>query len=124
MNSHTLSSSHHLSDGPPQNFWAFLNKAILDMGFEDLYGKWHFPVWFLYAIAYAANVLGALLGRKFKLSPFNVNMLVIHRYFNIQNAQRDLQYEPVKPTSVAWPETIAWFKANWLPGYLSNKKKD
>ena len=36
----------------------------------------------------------------------------------MENAKRDLEYEPVRKFEESWPDTIEWFKTNWLPGYL------
>jgi nucleoside-diphosphate-sugar epimerase len=110
-----------VTDGPPVNFWDFLNQAVVDCGFQDLRAKFHLPAWFLYALAYICDGVSALTGQKFKLNPFNVTMLIIHRYFSIENAQRDLLYQPIVTTEVAWPATIEWFKSNWLPGYTEQK---
>jgi sterol-4alpha-carboxylate 3-dehydrogenase (decarboxylating) len=105
------------TDGEPQYLWDMINVAVVAMGFADLHSKFHLPVWFLYSIAYLANVVGWAVGKKFKLNPFNIRMMTIHRYFSIENAQRDLKYEPLKKFDEAWPETIQWFKENWLPGF-------
>jgi nucleoside-diphosphate-sugar epimerase len=112
-----------VTDGEPQLFWKIINQAGIAMGFDDLEGKFHLPVWLLYAVAYAASAIGLLTGRKFKLSPFNVRMLTMHRYFSTERAVRDLRYEPLKKFDEAWPETIEWFKVNWLPKFLEEKKK-
>lgn len=117
-----LGKFYIVTDGKPVKFWEFINQAIVAMGFVDLTTKFHLPVWLLYAIAYVANVIGAIIGKKFKLNPFNVRMLTMHRYFSLKNAQRDLQYEPVVDQSEAWPATIEWFKEHWLPKYLEQKK--
>ena len=57
-----------------------------------------------------------------KLNPFAVKMLIIHRYFNISAAEKDLKYAPVIPFEEGWKQTIQWFKENWLPAYLESKK--
>jgi len=44
-------------------------------------------------------------------------MSIIHRYFDISNAKRDLGYEPLIAFDQGWSETIEWFKMNWLPEY-------
>ena len=72
-------------------------------------------------IAHAANGLGWVLGKKFKLNPFNVKMLTIHRYFNIENSMKDLKYEPLFTFEQGWQNTIEWHKKNWLPGYLERR---
>jgi nucleoside-diphosphate-sugar epimerase len=118
-----LGKFYIITDGEPQYFWYMLNEAILAMGFTDLTRKAHLPIWLLYLAAYIANVIGFLTRRKLKLNPFNVKMLTIHRYFSIQNAVRDLKYQPVKPFSQAWPETIEWFQQHWLPEFLEKTGK-
>jgi len=117
-----LGKFYVVTDPEPVLFWEFVNQAVVAMGFTDLYTKFHLPVWLLYGFAYLANVLGFLLNRRFKLNPFNVRMLTIHRYFCIENARRDLEYEPVVPQDEAWKSTIEWFQRNWLPGYLLKKE--
>lgn len=119
--SKALGKFYIVTDGKPVNFWEFINQAIVAMGFVDLRTKFHLPVWLLYAVAYVATFIGAMVGKKFKLNPFNVRMLTMHRYFSIMNAQADLKYEPVVDQSVAWPSTIEWFKENWLPGFLAKQ---
>jgi len=118
-----LGQFYIVTDGEPVYFWDMLNEAILAMGFTDLNTKLHLPVWLLYSIAYIANVVGWMLNRKLKLNPFNVKMLTIHRYFSIENALRDLKYQPVVPHEKAWPSTIAWFQEHWLPAFLEKTGK-
>ena len=105
-------------------FWDFINQAIVAMGFTDLTTKFHLPVWLLYVAAYIANVVGFLTNRKLKLNPFNVKMLTIHRYFCIDNAKKDLQYQPIVEHEQGWEETIEWFKVNWLPTYYEKYGKE
>lgn len=112
-----------VTDGDDVFFWKWLNQAVVAMGFTDLWSKMHLSVWFLYAIAYICNGVGYLTGKKFKLNPFNVTMLTIHRYFSIDNAKQDLLYAPVKEGTLAWKETIEWFRQNWLPSYLEEQQQ-
>lgn len=112
-----LAHFYVVTDSEPQDFWKILNQAIVAMGFTDLYRKTHLPVWLLFGAAYICKFLTMLTGKKFKLTPFTVNMLIIDRYFNIKNAKRDLQYEPLISFADGWPKTIEWFKINWLPEY-------
>ena len=118
-----LGKFYIITDGPEQYFWQILNKAIVAMGFRDLNTKFHLPTGFLMTIAYACNVVGWIIGKKFKLNPFNVKMLTIHRYFNIDNARRDLKYEPLLQFEDAWNKTIDWHKDKWLPSYLQRVKE-
>ena len=119
--SDALAKFYIITDGSEQYFWRILNEAVVAMGFKDLFKKFHLPIWFLMVIAHAANGLGWVLGKKFKLNPFNVKMLTIHRYFNIENSMKDLKYEPLFTFEQGWQNTIEWHKKNWLPGYLERR---
>ena len=121
--SKALGKFYVITDGPEQYFWGILNKAIVAMGFTDLDSKFHLPIWLLMSIAHACDALGWLIGKKFKLNPFNVKMLTIHRYFCIDNARNDLKYEPLFKFEDSWNTTIEWHKVNWLPGYLERVKQ-
>ena len=59
--------------------------------------------------------VGWLLGKKLKLTGFNILMLTIHRWFAIDDAVEDLRYEPLIPFAEGWADTAAWFRAHWLP---------
>lgn len=117
-----LGKFYIITDDHDVYFWKFVNEAAMEMGFTDLFSKFHLPVWLLMGLAYICNVVGFIINKKLKLNPFNVKMLVIHRYFSISNAKRDLKYSPVVEHQAAWKSTIQWFKVNWLPKYLESKK--
>jgi nucleoside-diphosphate-sugar epimerase len=119
-----LSNFYVVTDDGPQYFWKTINQAIVAMGFVDLETKVHLPVWLLYSVAYFCNFLTFLTGKQFKLKPFTVKMLIIHRYFNIKNARRDLQYKPLISFDKGWPDTIEWFRINWLPDYKAMGAKE
>lgn len=103
------------------NFWDELDRAIVGVGFDSIVNKTHLPIWFLMFIATIAEFVAYLLGTKFKLNRFNVKVLTMHRWFDIHNACRDLDYRPVLSYEDAWPETIQWFKDNWLPTFKQDK---
>ena len=124
-----LGQFYIITDTTPVYFWKIINQAAVSMGFASLYDKMHLPVWFLYALAYVCNVVGFVVGKKFKLNPFNVKMLTMNRYFSPELSKRDLKYEPLYEFEDRWQYTIEWFKENWLPGFLAsqqgnNKKSD
>ena len=123
-NSPALAKFYVITDDEPQYLWKILNQAIVAMGFVDLETKFHLPVWLLYSVAYFCKFLTVLTGKMFKLTPFTVKMLIIDRYFNIKNAKRDLQYKPLISFADGWPETIEWFKINWLPEYQKTGAKE
>ena len=123
VGSPSLGKFYIVTDGPEQYFWHILNQAVVSMGFTSLYSKFHLPTWFLMILAYTCNFLGWILNKKFKLNPFNVKMLTIHRYFSIENASRDLKYEPLVSFEEGWKKTIVWHKQYWLPEFEERRKQ-
>lgn len=115
--SNILGKFYIITDDHDVYLWRFINEAAVAMGFTDLFSKFHLPVWLLMTLGKIADRIGYLLNRKFKLGEFSVRMLIIHRYFSIENAKRDLKYKPIVPHDEAWKTTIEWFKINWLPEY-------
>jgi nucleoside-diphosphate-sugar epimerase len=103
-------------------FWKELNTAVVAMGFTSLYDKIKLPFWFLYLIALVAEGVAWLLGTTFKLNVFNVFVLTMHRWFKIDNAERDLDFKPIIGFREGWADTIAWFKENWLPTFQKSDK--
>ena len=101
-------------------FWKELDRAVVGMGFASLWAKFHYPTWFLTPIAAVCEVIGWILGTTLKLNLFNVRVLVMHRWFDIANAERDLKFEPIIAYEEGWTETIAWFRENWLPTYAKS----
>ena len=118
-----LATYYVVTDEGPQYFWKILNRAIVAMGFTDLEKKFHLPIGLLYSVAYFCSFLTMITGKMFKLTPFTVRMLVIHRYFDISNAKRDLKYEPLIQFEDGWSSTIEWFKVHWLPTYKAQGAK-
>ena len=127
-----LGKFYIVTDGGSLKFWDVLDQAVVAMGFTSLHSKFHLPTWFMMTLAYITvfigNIWSALTGTpkhiinyKLKLNPFAVKMLVIHRYFDISGAKRDLKYEPIITFEQGWAETIEWFQKNWLPKYLERK---
>jgi nucleoside-diphosphate-sugar epimerase len=113
--SSALAKYYVVHDGPPVYFWTMINEAVVAMGFVDLTTKFHLPGGLLYTLAYICAFFTFLTGIKTKLNPFTVKMLMIHRYFSLDNATKDLKYTPVVPHEEAWSSTIEWFQINWLP---------
>ena len=128
-----LGKFYVVTDGPPVKFWDALDDAIVYLGFQSLHSKMHLPGWFMLALAhvvlYIGNLFAAITGipqhrinYHLKLNPFAVKMLLIHRYFNISAAERDLNYHPVKTFQKGWEETKVWFKEHWLPEFQTKKQ--
>jgi nucleoside-diphosphate-sugar epimerase len=98
-------------------FWKELDRAIVGMGFDSLYSKFPLPFFLLRIIAFVCDSISSFTGRKFKLGWFTLRMMTIHRWFRITAAQNDLGYTPVVSYQDAWPDTIEWFRTNWLPTF-------
>lgn len=129
-----LGKFYVITDGPPVQFWKFLDEAIIAMGFVSLWSKFKLPTAFMMMVAYitlwAGNAFAWLtrtpkhvVNHYLKLNPFAVKMLVINRYFDISGAKRDLHYEPVISLEDGWRHTLEWFRENWLPTYKNGSKK-
>ena len=96
-------------------FWKEIDRAAVGLGFKSLYKKFKLPFWLLYSLALVCEVAGWVMGTVFKLNVFNVFVLTMNRWFDIKAAEKDLKYEPIIPFNAGWEDTIAWFRANWLP---------
>mmetsp|Transcript_30969 Transcript_30969/g.57709 ORF Transcript_30969/g.57709 Transcript_30969/m.57709 type:complete len:389 (+) Transcript_30969:74-1240(+) len=123
-----LGKFYIITDGPPVKFWHVLDEAGVAMGFVSMFTKFHLPAWLMMLVAHLVVFFGDLFAMVtgtpnhvvnyyVKLNPFAVKMLIIHRYFDIQNARRDLLYEPVIEFETGWKQTIEWFREHWLPTF-------
>mmetsp|Transcript_18436 Transcript_18436/g.51321 ORF Transcript_18436/g.51321 Transcript_18436/m.51321 type:complete len:236 (-) Transcript_18436:695-1402(-) len=104
----------------PQGYarlWETIDEACVAMGFTSLWEKMKLPLPLLVVLAYIAEFIGWMIGTTMKLNRFNVKVLTMHRWFIIDAAKKDLKYEPIVPYSVGWPDTLEWFKENWLPTF-------
>ena len=54
---------------------------------------------------------------KFKLNPFSVHMMTMHRWFDVSASKNDFGYEPVIGFAEGWADTGVWFKDHWLPKF-------
>jgi len=105
------------TDGKPVKLWPFIDRALMDvLGQPSLFTKFKLPGWsFMYPLGYCVESIGALLGKKFKLTTFSVRMLLINRWFDPSLSKRDLGYEPIVKPEEAWRRTVTWFKEEWMP---------
>jgi nucleoside-diphosphate-sugar epimerase len=126
-----LGKYYVITDGPPVKFWRMLDDAAVAHGYTSLFSKFKIPTFLLLGIAHLLALIGSLIGVQFKLTPFTVKMMTIHRTFNIAAAQRDLKYTPLFNFKDSWKITLDWFKENqsWWEAAAqrtagaSNKKK-
>ena len=99
------------------HFWRAVDEAVVAQGFASIWDKYKLPSWLMFPIAHICDWVGWALGRRMKLNPFNVRVLIMHRWFNIAAATRDLHYQPIVPFGPGWADAAGWFKANWLPKF-------
>ncbi|CCW71228.1 unnamed protein product [Phytomonas sp. Hart1] len=109
--------STHPEPGAYCIFWKEIDKAIVKMNFPSIQKKIHYPFWALYLSALIAEVLGRLMHTTFKHNVFNVFVLTMNRWFRIDAAEKDLEYQPIISYSEGWEDAITWFKDNWLPTF-------
>lgn len=105
-----LGNFYLITDGQPIYLWKVLDELVVSAGGASLYSKSRVPSWLLYGIAYICQAVGWVVGKKFRLNPFNVTMMTIDRFFNIEDSTKDLKYKPVKKFEQGWMETLDWFK--------------
>jgi len=103
-------------------FWEELDKAIVGCGFAPVGQKMHLPVMLMFFLAYVCNIVGFLLRTKLKLTPFTVKLLIMHRWFTYERAEKDLKYKPIIHFKEGWEDTIEWFKQQWLPLYYNRRE--
>ena len=105
-----LGKFYVVTDGGKCNFWDALDEASVEMGYGSLKKKFHLPYFLMMGIAYFLLSISSLTGVQFRITPFTVKMLTIHRWFNIQAAEKDLEYKPLITFEDGWKQTIQWFK--------------
>ncbi len=123
-NSPALGKFYIVTDGATHPYkegyaylWELINETGKYMGFPEIKDKVPYPSWLLMPLAYVMDYVGWAIGKKMKLNPFNINMLTMHRWFRIDSAVEDLQYQPIISYDDGWKDTLEWFKQNWLPKY-------
>lgn len=121
--SKALGGFYIVTDGEPQPFWPSVDRALQAVGCVSVFDKFRLPAWFILPLAYLVAAVGTLLGRKLKLNPFAARMLMIHRWFNIDAAKRDLGYEPLISFEQGWADTCTWFATVWEPKHGPNRHK-
>ncbi|CAN0200960.1 unnamed protein product [Ectocarpus sp. 6 AP-2014] len=112
-----LGNFYIVTDGGWQYFWRVIDGAGMAMGFKSLFDKMKLPTLLMVPVGYVCAGIGWILGRKLRVNPFTVKMLIIHRWFDISAAERDLKYKPIVTFEEGFSKTIAWLKEDWLPTF-------
>jgi len=113
-----LGKFYIVTDGGYRRFWDVIDAGSKCMGYGSLWDKIKLPWILMMTIAYFLQSITLVTGHQFRVNPFTVKMLTIHRWFDITNAERDLDYKPVKTFEDGWKETEEWFKdhEDWWVG--------
>ena len=74
-------------------------------------------MWLLWSLAAVCELIQWCVGITLKLNYFNVKMLTMHRWFNIDAAEKDLNYQPIVGFREGWADTLVWFRQHWLPTF-------
>jgi len=128
-----LGKFYVVTDGEPQSFWATLDNAAQHMGYKSLYSRAAVPAWLLFGIGYVIELVASALSavglaqrhkvlNALKINTFTVRMLVIHRYFDISAARKDLGYKPLFTFEQGWGKTMEWFKKEWAPSHRTTEE--
>lgn len=102
--------------------WKELDSVVTSLGLPSISNKFHLPRLFLLSLGYLCNIIGWLLGKKLKLSPFTVKLMTMHRWFRFERAAQDLRYEPIISFTEGWTDMIEWFRTEWLPSHLAQEQ--
>ncbi|CAM9654196.1 unnamed protein product, partial [Laminaria digitata] len=112
-----LGKFYIVTDGGWQYFWGVIDAAGKDMGFTSLYSKIKLPAPLMTLVGHVCDFISWSIGRQLRVSSFTVKMLVIHRWFDISAAERDLKYKPIVSFEEGFAKTLGWLKKDWLPKY-------
>ncbi|CAM9257829.1 unnamed protein product [Choristocarpus tenellus] len=110
-----LGKFYIVTDGGWQYFWKVIDAAGMALGFASLFSKFKLPALLMLIVGHICTFIGWCLNRKLRVNPFTVRMLIIHRWFDISAAERDLKYKPIITFEEGFPKTTEWLKNTWLP---------
>lgn len=95
-----------VTDGSGHYLWDAIDTAVIECGFTSLRTLAFIPTWFLMPISNVMFYIASYAGFHFKLSPFAVKMVTIHRYFDIKKVCHDIGYRPIVAFEEGWTQTI------------------
>jgi nucleoside-diphosphate-sugar epimerase len=98
-----------ITDDKPQYFWKVIDSVVVRSGGRSLYTKYAVPKIIMYGVAYLFLLIGKITGKPSRITPFTVTSMTMDRYFNIEDAEKDLKYKPLKSFDPGWEETLQWF---------------
>lgn len=101
---------YFLSQGEPVNLWNWIAELYSAMEIPQVAGKVSFPV--AYMVGGVLEMFYNLfsVGSEPKMTRFLAEQLAKSHYFSIDNAKKDLGYEPIVSTAEGLRRTVAWLK--------------
>jgi len=101
--------AYFITNDEPMNFWDFVDKFIVELGYKPI--KTSIP----YPIAYGAAAVketldtlrGGTLGVEDGLTRFAIKYMCTHHYFSVEKARRDLGYVPAVSIDDGIRRTVA-----------------
>jgi len=103
--------AYFISQENPVNLWDWINNLFVAMDIDRVQKSVPFPV--AYRLGFVLEIVYriARLQKEPKMTRFLAEQLAKSHYFSIENAKKDLGYEPVISTAEGLQRTIQWLKA-------------
>ena len=101
---------YFISQGEPVNLWDWINELFVAMDIDEVQASLSFPVAYRIGGVLEAIYKITRLKKEPKMTRFLAEQLAKSHYFSIENAQKDLGYEPVISTAEGLRRTVLWMK--------------
>lgn len=105
--------AYFVTNGEPMNFWDFVDKFIVELGYEPIKMTVPYPV--AYGVAAVMEGLdtlrGGTLGQEDGMTRFAIKYMCTHHYFSVAKARRELGYEPKITIADGIRRTVAHLRA-------------
>lgn len=101
---------YFISQGEPVNLWDWINELFVAMNIDEVQASLSFPVAYRLGAVLEALYKITRLKKEPKMTRFLAEQLAKSHYFSIENAQKDLGYEPVISTAEGLRRTVQWLK--------------
>ena len=102
---------YFISQGEPVNLWDWINELFVAMDIDKVQASLSFPVAYRLGGVLEAIYKMIRLKKEPQMTRFLAEQLAKSHYFSIENAQKDLGYQPVISTAEGLRRTVQWLKA-------------
>ncbi len=102
--------TYFISQGEPVNLWDWINELFTAMDVEPVEKSISFPVAYRVGGVLEAMHSLARYQKEPRMTRFLAEQLAKSHYFSIENARRDLGYEPLVSTAEGLGRTVQWLK--------------